>query len=464
MLPEQQAIYWYSGLYLQPQHFQSADLHQNWIHSRHHQLAQPWNYGVMDYQLNEEALIDFTADISKLRLLLPEGVYLEYPGNCQIEKRNFRNAWKHRDRPFTLWLALRKFDPQRQNVSMVEDEQPHAVTRWINSRDEHVMKDVYHQGPETSVPHVTYNLRLMWDEEQIEAVDYACFPLARFRFDGQNVLADPCFAPASISLKSCASLTKLIDHIYYELSSRARMLEEYKRSERLVNSDENTESVIQLLAMRSLNRALPLLTLYRNAPHLHPWMMYAQLSQLIGELSSFNDDCNFSGEWSHGDDALLPYDHHNLIGCFDSAKRVLLALLNSLVLEENTYITLQRDEHDVYSAEIDRPQAEPTGTLYLLVRSAQFSKMSTLSHSVRSMKLASRQALDAIIQHALPGVPLQLCSQPPRGVPKRSDSRYLQIDQSSELWQKIERDRQVGFFWTQAPDDLQVQLLYIGTA
>lgn len=464
MLPEQQAIYWYSGLYLQPQHFQSADLHQSWMHTRHWQLAQPWNFGVIDCQINNEALIDFTFEISKLKLLLPEGLYLEYPGNCQIEKRSFRNAWKYRDRPFTLWLALRKFDPQRQNVSVPGGEQQSAVTRWINNDSEQVMRDVYHQGPETSIPRITYNVRLMWQDEQEEAVDYACFPLIRFRFDGQNVITDRGFSPPAVTLYGCAELGQLIDHIFHELSSRARMLEEYKRSERLVNSHESTESMIQLLAMRSLNRVLPLLTLYRSAPAIHPWMMYATLAQLIGELSSFSDDCNFSGEWSHGDDALLSYDHHNLIACFDSARRVLLALLNGLILEENTYITLERDEHDIYSADIERSQSAQAGAIYLLVRSAQFSREKTLFGGVNSLKLSSRHSLDAIIQHALPGVSLQLCTQPPRGVPKRSDCWYLQIDRSSELWKKIEFDQKIGFFWTHAPEDLQVQLLYMVTS
>ncbi|WGK60101.1 type VI secretion system baseplate subunit TssK [Pantoea sp. SS70] len=459
MLPEQQAIYWYSGLYLQPQHFQSADLHQQWLHSRHYTLAQPWNYGVVDYQLNNDALIDFTAEIQQLRILMSDGLYLEYPGNCQIEKRNFRQAWKQRDKPFTLWLALRKFDPQRQNVSMPQDDDS-AITRWVNCRDEHVMRDVYHQGPETSVPHLSYNLRVMWDEEREEAVDYLCFPMARFRFDGQCVVVDQDFTPASITLNGSAALRQRIDRLYYELSNRARMLEEYKRSERLVNNEQQSESVIQLLAMRSLNRALPLLTHYRNTPILHPWMVYAQLSQLIGELSSFNDDCNFNGEWSHGDYALLPYDHENLAACFDSAHRVLMALLNGLVLEENTYLTLQRDEHEVYCARFDRQPSAQSEAIYLMIRSSHWSRGDKLTDSVQNMKLASRNTMKVIIQHALPGVPLQLCQQPPRGVPNRADTRYLLIDRHSELWHHIERDQHVGYVWTQAPDDLQVQLLY----
>ncbi|MCW6030447.1 type VI secretion system baseplate subunit TssK [Pantoea sp. JK] len=458
MLPEQQAIYWYSGLYLQPQHFQAAELYQGWQHSRHFTLANAWNEGVIDYRLNDDALIDFTAEIKQLRIILPDGTYLEYPGNCQIEKRNFRQAWKYRDRPFALWLALRKFEPQRQNVSMATDDQP-AATRWVNCRDEHMMKDVYHQGPETSVPHITYNLRLMWDEEQQEAVDYQCFPLARFHFDGQSVMHDGDFIPASVTLDGASALRKRIDHLYYELSNRARSLEEFKRTERLVGSEERSESLVQLLVMRSLNRVLPLLALYRQAPRIHPSQVYAQLAQLIGELSSFNDDCNFSGEWSHGDDALRSYDHQDLAGCFDSVRRVLMALLDSLALEENAYIPLQRDEQEVYCSPLDRQQIEQAEALYLLVRSPQWGANSDISAAVQAMKLASRSTLEALIQHALPGVKLTLCHQPPRGMPKRADSRYLLIECQSELWHRIVVERQLGFFWSQAPTDLQVQLV-----
>lgn len=461
MLPEQQQIYWYSGLYLQPQHFQSADLHQSWMHSRTLQLAQPWHYGVIECAWNPAALIDLTGEVTRLRLIMPGGLYLEYPGNCQIEKRSFRQAWKHRDRPFTLWLALRKFDPQRQNVSVVKDENAQAVTRWVSSSEEYAMKDVYHQGPETSVPHISYNLKLMWDEEKEEAVDYDCFPLAQFRFDGQCATENEQFAPPAMTLSASSTLAATLDLIYHELSSRAKMLEEYKRSERLVGGSDNSESVIQLLAMRSLNRALPLLALYRQAPQCHPWLMYAQLVQLIGEFSSFNDDCNFHGEWSHGGDALLPYNHDSLLICFESARRTLIGLLNGLVLEENTYITLERDEQRIYRSNFDSQRSGQARHLYLLLRSAQFTQAGG-EQQVESMKLATADSIEALIQHALPGITLQSCSLPPRGVPKRNDSRYFIIDRQSALWQKIEGDQQVGFYWIQAPDDLQVQLLFLG--
>lgn len=92
MYPEQQQIYWYSGLYLQPQHFQSMDLHHSYMLAQQRQLAQPWNVGVIKCDINQQTLIDFSLNIDKLRVLLPSGDYLEYPGNCYIEPRQFRDA------------------------------------------------------------------------------------------------------------------------------------------------------------------------------------------------------------------------------------------------------------------------------------------------------------------------------------------------------------------------------------
>ncbi len=46
MQEEEQLIYWYSGLYLQPQHFQSIDLHHSLSHACQKQgLSQPYYQG-----------------------------------------------------------------------------------------------------------------------------------------------------------------------------------------------------------------------------------------------------------------------------------------------------------------------------------------------------------------------------------------------------------------------------------
>lgn len=89
-------------------------------------------------------------------------------------------------------------------------------------------------------------------------------------------------SPPALTLYAMPMLGKVIDDIYYELSHRAKKLEEYKRPERLTRVSGGDDQMTQLLAMRSLNRALPMLKHYRDARRVHPWEVYGLLCQLVG--------------------------------------------------------------------------------------------------------------------------------------------------------------------------------------
>ncbi|MHA0273226.1 type VI secretion system baseplate subunit TssK [Enterobacter ludwigii] len=461
MYTEQQQIYWHSGLYLQPQHFQSLDLHNEWQSAQLVQLEQPYNHGLIELAINEAALDDYVVSVDNIRLIMPGGTFLSMPGNCLVEKRNFRDIWKQRDQPLTIWLALRRFDPLHNNVTTLDKEHDRAVTRWINTGEDRVMKDIYGHAPDAAVARLCYNVRLLTDAEKIDAVDCECMPLTRLRFVNDRVTLDPTFSPPAVTLFGSHSLEKLMDAIYFDLSARARKLEEYKRSERLVNDAERGDQVTQLLAMRSLNRVLPMLKNYCQARQVHPWQVYNLLCLLIGELSSFNDSCSFDGQWRDGEGKLLDYNHHKLLSCFDSARVTLVSLLNSLVLEDNTYITLEKDAHGVFRGDFNSVELKQVETVLLLLRSTNMPLENRQVKNPGGIKLASGQIIETLIQHALPGVPVNGCRQPPRGVPNRSDSHYFVIDQDNELWSKALKGKSISCYWPDMPDDLQVQIIFV---
>ncbi|MFF6013364.1 type VI secretion system baseplate subunit TssK [Rahnella sp. R3(2024)] len=455
MYPEQQQIYWYSGLYLQPQHFQSVDLHHSYMLAQQRQLTQPWNVGVIQCDINPETLVDFSLKIDHLRLILPSGYYLEYPGNCLIEPRQFRDAWKQREKPFTLWLALRRFDPGHPNVSTG------TSSRWINQSGDGVMKDVYHDGPESAVPRIAYNVRILSEEEKETAVDCECLPLLQLRYDNDRVMLDPRFSPPAVTLAGSPALKNLLEGIRAELSSRAHKLEEYKRPEHLSDIGKSAGDITQLLAMRSLNRALPLLEHYCRAPALHPWHIYGLLIQLVGEISSFNDMCSFNGEWHDGGAALLPYDHYRLIDCFNSVKKTLITLLNGLALEDNTYVTLKPDDQKIYRGELLTAKAPAGSKVLLLLRSEKLESWHVQFTGGGEFKIASQDAISALIQHALPGISSQWENPSPRGVPNRKDSYYFVLNQHENAWKHVEQQKSIAFYWADAPEDLQVQLVFM---
>lgn len=455
MYSEQQQVYWYSGLYLQPQHFQSMDLHHSYMLAQQRQLTQPWNMGVIACDINHETLVDFFLKIDHLRVILPSGYYLEYPGNCLIEPRQFRDAWKQREKPFTLWLALRRFDPGHPNVSMG------TSGRWINHADEGVMKDVYHDGPESAVPRIVYNARILSDEEKETAVDCECLPLFRLRYDNDRVILDPRFSPPAVTLAGSSALKNMLEGLRAELSSRAHKLEEFKRPEQLSDSNKSTGDITHLLAMRSLNRALPLLEHYCRAPNLHPWQLYGLLVQLVGEISSFNDMCSFTGEWLDGGTPVLPYDHYRLIDCFNSVKKTLITLLNGLALEDNTYITLKPCEQGIYRGELLPGKASRKGKVLLLLRSEKLASWHVRFTAQGEFKIATLQSMSALIQHALPGISSEWANPSPRGVPNRKDSYYFVLNQEEDAWKHVEQQENIAFYWADAPDDLQVQLVFM---
>lgn len=455
MYPEQQQIYWYSGLYLQPQHFQSVDLHHSYMLAQQRQLAQPWNQGVIQCDINNETLVDFSLKIDHLRLILPSGCYLEYPGNCLIETRQFRDAWKQREKPFTLWLALRRFDPGHPNVSTG------TSSRWINRTEDGVMKDVYHNGPDSAVPRIAYNVRILSEEEKDTAVDCECLPLLQLRYDNDRVIPDPRFSPPTITLAGSPALKKMMEGLCAELSSRAHKLEEYKRPDALNHGSKSAGDITQLLAMRSLNRTMPLLDHYCRAPVLHPWQIYSVLVQLVGELSSFNDMCSFTGEWLDGGASLLPYDHFHLIDCFNSVKKTLITLLNGLALEDNTYVTLKPDDQGIYRGELLPLKAQRACTVLLLLRTEKLDSWHTHSPANGEFKIAAQEDISSLILHALPGISSNWENPSPRGVPNRKDSYYFVLNQHEKAWKNVELQQNIAFYWADAPDDLQVQLVFM---
>ncbi|WP_277972979.1 type VI secretion system baseplate subunit TssK [Pantoea agglomerans] len=461
MYSEEQQIYWHSGLYLQPQHFQSLDLHHAWLHACHRQQAQPYNFGIIELSMNSAALDDYVMSVDNISFILPGGDYLKYPGNCRIEKRNFRDAWKLRDRPLTLWLALRRFDASHSNVTLPEKENSHVGTRWLSMTNAPLMRDIYGNGPETEVSRILYNVRLLTSEEKEAATDCECIPLVRLCHDGEKVVCDPTFSPPAVTLCGSQSLNQLIETLVFEIGARTRKLEEYKRPEQLVSRQDRSDQLIQLMAMRSLNRVLPVLKNCMAARQVHPWSIYNLLSQLAGELSSFSDGCTCLGEWKEEGNSPLCYDHERLYDSFQRLRSTLTMLMNSLVLEDSTYIKL-RNENGIYCGEIQKSHDLLKGEVLLLLRTSENVTNDSRLFNSAGFKLASVNTIDALIRHALPGVAVTACEHPPRGVPARNDYYYYCVHHDSEQWRSVAQSGAIAFYFPDMPDDLEVQLVLTG--
>ena len=101
--------------------------------------------------------------------------------------------------------------------------------------------------------------------------------------------------------------------------------------------------MVYLLALRSLNRYVPLFFHVTEVQQVHPWAVYGMLRQLIGELSSFSERINVMGELEDGTRTLPNYDHRNLWECFSAAQALVILLLDEITAGPEYVIRLVYD-------------------------------------------------------------------------------------------------------------------------
>lgn len=449
MYPEQQQVYWHSGVYLQPQHLQSVDLHHSFMLARQRLLTQPWNVGIIKFNLNQDLLLDFTLKIEQLRAILPSGDYLEFPGNCVLLPRQFNEEWKQLEKKFMLWIALRRFDPKHINVG------ESLSNRWVRECDDCTMKDIHFEGPESNVSRILYSVQLLCDEEKDVAVDCELIPLLQLRYENNQVIIDPEFFPPSISIDGPTNLKSYLLGLCAELAYRTHHFEQFKRD--FTEESRSSGNISQFLVLQSLGRTLLLLRHYCRTPLMHPWLIYGLLLQLAGELYCFSEGEKINSEWLEDVD-FPPYDHFNLYACFSKARRRLMLLLDELALKESAWITLIPDEEKIFYGDLDTSENCKIDSAFIMLYSESIHSEDYID--ITEFKIAPASDIATIIYHALPGIEAQKLVEPPHGISVRKDSVYFLLNTKHKLWKEVEIQKKLAFYWVDAPEDLQVRILF----
>jgi type VI secretion system protein ImpJ len=218
--------------------------------------------------------------------------------------------------------------------------------------------------------------------------------------------------------------------------------------------------MVYLLALRSLNRYVPALYHVIEGGQVHPWPVYGALRQLIGELSSFSEGVSVLGESPDGTRLLPPYDHLNLYRCFLAAQGLVSQLLDEITAGPEHVMRLLYDG-TYYASELAPAVFEGKNRFYLVLRTEEDPK-EVLETIETAAKLGSRENLPLLIARALPGVGLEHLPVPPQELPRRANSLYFSVDHHGEQWAGVEKGRNLAFYWDDAPEDLEAELMVVG--
>ncbi|MBQ9406913.1 MAG: type VI secretion system baseplate subunit TssK [Desulfovibrio sp.] len=453
--------FWEHGAFLQPQHFQLADVQNLWRIAQGLALMNPWLWGVRALSVNEDALASDVFEVVSLELLLPSGAWAVVPDNATLAPRAFREAWTNPESPLTVSLGLAPLREQGGNVTRTDNpEQAAEQYRFTASLVPDVVPDLYGDGPEAEVATLRYNLRLCFGPD--DGKDLWKLPLARLVRDGERVRLDTHFAPPCVDINAVPALCRLVRDVRDSLLSRSKQLEEYKivAGDAGISDISSLHGITLFSILGVLSRNVPEFDHYLRAPSIHPWPVYMALCKLVGELSVFSATLSPLGETPQGERALPPYEHEHLYECFSAAFTIIARLVDTLVVGPAFTFLLDPLEGGALLGTVIPQSAR--GNMYaywLLLRTSQREGLAT---RVQTMgKLAPSADMHGIVGQALPGIRLLYTEQPPAGLPRRSDTLYFMIDQNDPLWQKVMQEGDVTFALPGRPDDLLAQLTVI---
>lgn len=456
-------IFWYQGLFLQPQHFQLADLHARSHVQPLMQSGLPHFWGAGQLDISTGGLANGMISVNTVSLVFRDGTFIDAPGNGVIKPRSFAEAWTETDKPFRCYVGVKRLSEVEPNVSVVADFDAVAgvKTRLAASSEPEEIRDIYGDGPPAQFKSLRYVLRIFFESELEHLDDYDIMPLAELEREGDTVRLSEKFAPPCYALTGAPVLLRMLRDIRDEITGRARQLEGFKSPREVQKAEFDASYMLYLLALRSLNRFVPQLVHLAETPQVHPWVAYGALRQLAGELSSFTERVNMLGE---GDNiaAVPAYDHADLGRCFTAVQQLLRLLLNELTIGPELVVRLEyREAEALYAADIPRDFFSSRNRYYFVLRTDAAAEPGIVDSFLQEAKIGASAYVPQLIARALPGIELIQLKEPPQGLPRRANSLYFRCEQFSEQWEAIESKGDIAMHWGGAPSDLRAELVVV---
>ncbi|MDK2956853.1 MAG: type secretion system protein ImpJ [Desulfovibrionales bacterium] len=454
-------IFWRQGVFLQPQHFQLTELYRDYLLKPFREHGQPYFWGVNHMNVREDALLTRRFEIVNGSFVFANGAHVAYPGNAVIQPRSFESDWVDAEKPFTVYLGLRKWNSAGHNVTVVDSlkDVGRVSTTYATEANPEDAPDMYGDGPSAKVQRMSYVLKIFWETELDELDDYELIPVAQLARDAESVVFAERFVPPCLNVYSMEQLSKLFRDVRDLVISRSQQLDEYKSPGELQSKDFDVSYMVFLLALRSLNRYVPVFQQLSETKTLHPWTAYLYIRQVVAELSSFTEGIGALGERHDGEKLIPNYDHENLWDCFYAAKQLVTQMVESITVGPEFLVRFQFQD-PYFTAELPARVFDRRNRFWLLLRTE--TPLDQVVAEVRHvLKLSATMGMTSLLSRAVSGIPLEHHSDPPTGLPKRVNTVYFKIDNMSPLWDDVERNGSIAMYWDTAPEDLMAQLVVL---
>jgi type VI secretion system protein ImpJ len=419
-------VVWSEGMFLRTQHFQQHDRYVERLVSRRVGGLVAHGWGVEALQIDRDLLA-----IGKFALASGHGVMRDGTPFVLPEDAPPPMDVPETARDATIYLTLPARRPGAAEI--LTDERSDAIARHV-AKDVEVVDTVAGFNARANIQIASLRLRYGIDGDELSG--YVLLPVARVvevRPDKSVVLDDAFIAPCL----NCAAQSQLAGFIA-DINGRL-----YQRAEALAArvagpGARGFAEIAEFLVLQLVNRNLPLLShLAADAASQHPELLYRAFIELAGELSTFTTDSRRAAEFP-------PYRHDDLRATFAPVLADLRESLSKILAPTAIPIPLQKRKFGVQVAIIEDTGLFKSATFVTAVRASGMPIDALARQFPTQVKFAPVEQITAIVNSALPGIPLRALQVVPRQLPYVGNTLYFELDRNNSFWKQMERPGGTG--------------------
>ena len=431
-------VVWNEGMLLTPHHFQQSDnFHEELLSSRIASLA-PYEWGVLDLQLNRESITNGSFEVLSCSAVMPDGLFVNVPGaDPSPASRKIADHFEPLADTLDVHLAVPAMRVGAANFQS-NGADPLKMVRYL----QHGMAvvDETTGDNEQQMALARSNLRLLFPDELVEG--YSSIKIAELErtATGQYTLVET-YIPPALSIGASVWLVNMLRQVIEILVTKSSTLGEQRRQRSASLADFTTSEMAVFWLLHTVNRAIPVFAHLFRTRLVHPERLYTEMADLCGALTTFSID-------RHPKD-IVQYEHLDLYHSFSRLMADIRDMLETVIPTRCVVIPLENVRESLYMGRVHDDRLLSEAAFFLGVRS-QLPDGRLIERVPRIVKIASRDVIDTVVGSALPGVTLEHSSPPPAPIPTRAGFQYFGLDEVGPYWEAIRGSKTISVY---VPDE-----------
>jgi type VI secretion system protein ImpJ len=417
-------LVWTEGLFVTQHHFQQMDRYHEWLIAERLRSAVPYEWGVLDIEVDERALAAEQFKLNRLTVVLPDGSPIEHGESTgdPVPPRAFGSAFPAQVKSLDVYVALTHESDTMPNVDL--DGKGGGALRYM--REQASVVDVNTGVGEHNLQYARPNLSLLFGDERKDAFDAIRIAQITRASTGVPALRET-FIPPVLRISASHYLVGRFRKLLATITAKQRTLADSRKQRTAAAVEFQASDSAKFWLLNALNLSIPAIAHIVDHATDHPEQAYLHLAQLIGQLCTFAVD---------GDPTTIPKFNYLELGevfepMFDRAHKLLEAVLAERYVE----IPLTKREDGMFLGQIT--DSNLLRFAFFMAASGSVPEAQLRDRMPRLTKIASWSQIGAILNSAVNGLKMELEYTPPGALPIKPGVVFFKVNRTPEYWNDI---------------------------